>query len=196
MKKYCLYIVLTRTQTVVSNLIHIIKQDEFTHASISFDKELDLMYSFGRKTWNNPFVGRFKKENVNEGLYQYCNTIPAAIIEIEVSKQQYDSAKALLDCFISNSDLYKYNYLGLFYNILNKPLYRENRFLCSEFVYHILKESNIADFNISRNLVRPQSLLKLEGRMIYRGNLKKFKLTEDILKSRQSTTRRMQEIYE
>ncbi|MDF2843217.1 MAG: hypothetical protein K0R00_1643 [Herbinix sp.] len=196
MKNYYLYIVLTRTQTVVSNLIHIIKNDEYTHASISFDKELDHMYSFGRKTWNNPFVGRFKKENVNEGLYQYCHTIPAAIIEIEVTKQQYDSAKALIDCFISNSDLYKYNYKGLLYSLLNKPLCREYRFLCSEFVYHILKESSIADLDISRNLVRPQNLLEIEGKVIYKGNLKEFKLADNLLRTKQNNNRRFHEIYE
>lgn len=196
MKNYYLYIVLTRTQTVISNLIHIVKNDEYTHASISFDKELDHMYSFGRKTWNNPFIGRFKKENVNEGLYQYCHTIPAAIIEIEVTKQQYESAKALIACFISNSELYKYNYKGLLYSLLNKPLCREYRFLCSEFVYHILKESSIADLDISRNLVRPQNLLKIEGKVIYKGNLKKFKLADNLLRTKHNNTRRFHEIYE
>lgn len=186
MKKYYLYIVLTRTQTVISRLIHILKNDEFTHAAISLDKELEHMYSFGRRKLNNPFIGRFKKENLNEGLYQCCNTLPAAIIEIEVSKEQYESAKALIDYFISNSDLYKYNYIGLLYNLLNKPGYNEHRFLCSEFVYHILKESSIADLEISRNLVRPQSLLKIKGKIIYKGNLKEFKLADDILRIKQS----------
>ncbi|MFT4143611.1 MAG: hypothetical protein QM644_04070 [Mobilitalea sp.] len=196
MKKYYLYIVLTRTQTVVSKLIHLVKNDEFTHASIALDKELDQMYSFGRKNFNNPFIGRFKKENVNEGLYQYCNIIPAGIIEIEVSKQQYECAKDLIDNFITNSDLYKYNYKGLLYNLLNKPVYRENRFLCSEFVYYILKESSIADFKISRNLVRPQSLLKIKGKMIFKGNLKEFKLTDDMSRIKQSKPRKFHEIYE
>ena len=43
MEKRCLYIVLTRTNTVISKLIHVIKNDEYTHAAIAFDRELDHM---------------------------------------------------------------------------------------------------------------------------------------------------------
>ena len=56
---------------------------------------------------------------------------------------------------------------GLIYNLLNKPVTTENRFLCSEFVYYILNESGIIDFNISRNLVKPQDFLKVDGKIVY-----------------------------
>ena len=57
MDKYCLYIVLTSLNTVIARLIWIIKKDEFTHAAISLDKQLEYMYSFGRKYTYNPFIG-------------------------------------------------------------------------------------------------------------------------------------------
>jgi hypothetical protein len=175
MEKSYLYIVLTRTNTVISRFIQIFKNDEYTHASISLDKELNYMYSFARRNTYNPFVGRFKKEDINEGIYKFCDTLPGTIIEIEVSREQHERAKALLDHFISNSSLYKYNYKGLLDGLLNKPASSEYRFLCSEFVYHILKESGIADFRMSRNLVRPQNLINIEGRIVYEGNLKEIK---------------------
>jgi hypothetical protein len=160
---------------MISRLIQLFKNDEYTHAAISLDKELNYMYSFSRRNTYNPFIGRFKKEDINEGLYKFCDTLPGIIIEIEVSGEQHEKAKALLEHFISNSGLYKYNYKGLLYSLLNKPASSDYRFLCSEFVYHILKESGIIDFNISRNLVRPQSLLNIDGRLIYKGNLKEIK---------------------
>lgn len=177
MDKFYLYIVLTRTNTMVSKLIRAFKHDEYTHAAISFDKELNQMYSFGRRKTYNPFVGRFKKEDINEGVYKFCDTIPGVILEVEVSKEQYERAKELLYKFIANSCIYKYNYMGLIHSLLNKPACREDRFLCSEFVYHILKESGVVDFDISRNLVRPISLLNIEGKMIYNGDLKEIKLS-------------------
>lgn len=177
MKQCHLYIILTRTNTVMSKLIAIFKNDKYTHAAISLDKELNHMYSFGRRNTYNPFIGRFRKENINEGVYKFCNILPGAIIEIEVSKQQYKKAKLLLEHFISNGDLYKYNYKGIVHSLLNKEACSDNRFLCSEFVYYILKESGIADLKISRNLVRPQSLLDdIKGKIIYEGNLKEIKL--------------------
>jgi hypothetical protein len=176
MEKHCLYIVLTRTNTAISRVIHFIKNDEYTHAAISLDKELNNMYGFGRKYTYNPFWGVFRKEELNKGVYKYHKNLPGAIIEVEVTKDQYEDAKNLLNEFINNSDNYKYNYMGLIDGILNKEVYYENRFLCSEFVYHILKESGIVDLKISRNLVRPQNFLNIDGDIIYRGNLKNIEL--------------------
>lgn len=175
MERYHLYVVLTRTNTIVSRLIQLIKDDEFTHAAISLDKELNYMYSFSRKHTYNPFIGVFRKEEINKGLYKLQRSLHGTIIEIEVSRQQYKAAKGLLNHFIDNSNLYKYNYKGLLDGVLNKESCYDYRFLCSEFVYYILKESGIVDFNISRNLVRPQNFLNLDGDIIYRGNLKDLK---------------------
>ncbi|HHU74137.1 MAG TPA: hypothetical protein GXZ28_05855 [Clostridiales bacterium] len=172
MKKYYLYIVLTRTNTTISRVIQLVKKDEYTHASISLDKELNHMYSFGRRKTYNPFIGRFRKETFNEGAFKLCNTIPGVIIEVQVTRKQYEQARALVNHFILNSHLYKYNYMGLLHSILNKGAYKDHRFLCSEFVYHILKESGVVDFHKARNLVRPQNLLDIKGRVIYEGDLK------------------------
>lgn len=171
---YHLYIVLTRTNSVLSNLIHLFKSDDYTHASISFDRELSQMYSFGRKYTYNPFIGRFKKEDINEGLYSLCNTLPGIIIELDVTKEQYERAKEIVNQFISNSHQYKYNYRGLIHSLINKPAYSEKCFLCSEFVYYVLKESQIVDLHTARNLVRPQNFLNLEGRLFYKGDLKEL----------------------
>lgn len=175
MKKCYLYIVLTRTNTIISKLIQMFKKDKYTHAAISLDNELDHMYSFGRRNPYNPFIGRFRKEDINEGVYGFCKSLPGAIIEVEVTQQQYEKAKELLTEFISHSDRYKYNYRGLIHSLLDKPLYIEDRFLCSEFVYYILKESGVSDLKIPRNLVRPQNLLTIEGKIIYQGDLKAVK---------------------
>lgn len=178
MKKYYLYIVLTRPNTGISKIIRVIKRDKYTHAAISLNKELDQMYSFGRRKTNNPFIGRFKKEALNEGIYELCNTLPGVVIEVEVSKKQYQKAKKLVDHFINNSSLYKYNYKGLAYSLMNRPTHTDNRFLCSEFVYYILRESGVVDFKVARNLVRPQSLLDIDGRILYNGDLKVINLME------------------
>jgi len=183
MEKFYVYVVLTRTNTVISRLIQLFKKDEFTHAAISLDRDLANMYSFGRKYTFNPFIGVFKHENLNKGTYKYCKVLPGAVIELEVTKQQYQRAKALLQCFISNAGRYKYNYMGLVNGLLTREACHDSRFVCSEFVYYILNESGIADFKISRNLVRPQSLLKLNGRIIFKGDLKNTRLLKKCLRS-------------
>ena len=159
MEKRYLYIVLTRPNT---------------HASISLNKGLDEMYSFARKYTYNAFIGIFKCENINKGLYKVHKVLPGLIMEVEVSKEQYEKVQEILESFIANSHRYKYNYKGLLYSAFNKEACNDYRFMCSEFVYHLLKESQIADFKIARNLVRPQSLLNIRNRVIFKGNLKEL----------------------
>ena len=176
-----LYIVLTRTQTVLSRLIGLVTNDEYTHAAISLDEELCRMYSFGRKNVYNPFVGSFIKENIDGGILGLCENLQGIIIELEVSQKQYDKAVGLLNEFISNSSNYKYNYMGLVDGLFNNEVYYNDRFLCSEFVYYILNKSGVADLNMSRNLVRPQSLLDISGKVIYKGNLREMNLRNNTI---------------
>lgn len=197
MENCYIYIVLTRTNTTISRLIRLFTHDDYTHAAIALDKNMEKMYSFARKRTYNPFVGRFKQENLNEGIYKLCRELPGVIMEIEVPVEKYEEAVKLLDEFITNSNRYKYNYLGLFYALLNKPVQFENRFLCSEFVYYILKESGIADFDMPRNLVRPQSLLNnLECKIIYQGDLHKLaKSDQDLISQRMENTNRLRMMH-
>jgi hypothetical protein len=166
------YIVLTRTNTILSRLIGVLKNDEYTHASISLNKNIETMYSFGRRYQYNPFIGRFVKENLNEGVFGLQKSLKGLVMEIEVTSDQYDKINQMLNEFIINKNHYKYNYLGLIYSLLNLETCRNDRFLCSEFVYYLLNECGAVNFNKPRNLVRPQDFLQLKGRVIYRGNLK------------------------
>ncbi|MGL5315722.1 MAG: hypothetical protein ACRC92_20875 [Peptostreptococcaceae bacterium] len=175
MKKNYIYVVLTRTNSTLSKAIHYVTKDDYTHAAISLDKNLDQMYGFSRKYTRNPFVGVFKKEDVNKGLYSFQKELPGAIIELEVSEKEYKLFNLILDEFIKNSHKYKYNTKGLFYGLLNKKMDSKDKFLCSEFVYYILNKSNIIEWNVSANLVKPIDLLELPGEIVYEGDLKLVK---------------------
>ena len=178
-EKCCVYVVFTRTKTTISRLINRVKHDKYTHASLALDRELNYMYSFGRKWARNPFIGKFKHEHLQQGLFKIQKTLPGAVLELDVTKDQYAKVKTIVDEFVTHPGMYKYNYLGLVHCLLKTEVCYENRFLCSEFVYHVLHESGILDLNKARNLVRPQhlydALRKLDScRIIYEGDLKKF----------------------
>jgi len=182
-EKCCIYVVFTRTATTISRIINRVKHDKYTHASLALDRELNHMYSFGRKWARNPFIAKFKHEHLQKGLFKIQKTLPGAVLEIEVTKEQYAKVKAIIDSFVANRELYKYNYLGLVHCLLKTEVSYENRFLCSEFVYHVLHQSGILDLKKARNLVRPQdlydSLQKMSScRILYEGDLKKFHLEQ------------------
>jgi len=43
-----IYIVLTHTGTLLSNLIKLYTKNDYSHVSLAFDEDLNEMYSFGR----------------------------------------------------------------------------------------------------------------------------------------------------
>lgn len=174
MDRVHLYIVLTRTNTMISRLIHLFTHDEYTHAALALDSELQEMYSFGRKYTYNPFLGRFKQERLNEGTYGLAKKLPGVILDIEVSPEDYMHVRELIEHFRSNQERYRYNVRGLFYGLLKKPTTRDDRFLCSQFVYFVLHESRIVEFDIPASLVRPVDFLTLDARIAFMGDLKRL----------------------
>lgn len=169
-----IYVVLLRSTTVLSRLIHHFKGYEYTHAALAFDKELNYMFSFGRRRPGNPFVGCFKHERLDDRVYKSAPTLPGVIIGITVTEEQYAKAFDVFANFLLNSHMYGYNYLGLFANLFHRNYRNDHSFFCFEFVYHILFESGICDLKKPRGLVSPQDLLNISGEIIYEGDLKHY----------------------
>ena len=87
MKK--IYIMVSYTGTILSNLIRMYTGKEYTHVSISLDIKLHEMYSFGRIHPYNAFVGGFVREGKNFGTFKRFKKTKAAIYSIEVEDDQY-----------------------------------------------------------------------------------------------------------
>ena len=178
METYKLYVVLTRSTSIVSSMIHYLTKDKYTHVALSFDTSLESMYSFARKYRRNPLYGSFIKESIYEGFLSLSETLPGAIVEISVTEEQYKKVKEMINEFEENDSLYRYNYMGLLYSYFGKALPRKHHFFCSEFVYYVLYESEILDFGCERSLVAPLDFLDMgftdeSYKVIYEGDLKK-----------------------
>lgn len=168
-----IYIVLTRSETLLSRMICFITGAEYTHASLSLDRSLNYMFSFGRRWTRNPFVGCFRREDINEGVYANAAVVPGTVIRIDVTTDQYNAAARLVGDFLLNNHLYGYNYFGLMKQTVGRTHYSEHRFFCSEFVYYILRECGIIARPIPRGHVRPQDFLWV-GEPVFQGDLREF----------------------
>jgi hypothetical protein len=167
-----IYILLTDTGTLFTKLIKLYTKKPYNHASISFDSELSEVYSFGRKTARNPFIGGFVKEDVDKGLFKEANCVVYALKVNEVQLQK-------MNCYIKEIEAqkgeYRYNLLGLLGFLFNKPIQRKKAFFCSQFVATVLKECNIIDFGKSPSLVAPNDLQKVSKcQLVYEGELKAY----------------------
>ncbi|WP_373206018.1 hypothetical protein [Clostridium tertium] len=70
MSNYEFYLIFSKTGTSISKFINFYTKDKYVHVSLSFDDSFEKMYSFGRKYTNNPLIGGFVEENINEGIYK------------------------------------------------------------------------------------------------------------------------------
>jgi len=174
MKK--IYIILTHTGTILSQIIKYWTKDEFSHISIALDADLEEMYSFGRLNPYNPFLGSFVHEYINKGTFKRFKKTRAEVYSMFVTDEQYEKAKKTIAYFENNKQKYKFNILGLACVSINKKITRKNTFYCAEFVKHILKVSGITEVNELPQIIRPENFKQLHGlRIEYEGLLKKYK---------------------
>lgn len=172
MKK--IYIVLTHTGTLLSKIIRQYTKDEFSHVSISLDKDLGKMYSFGRLNPKNPFIGGFVHEYINKGTFKRFFKTKTKVYSLNITDEQYKIIENTINEINDTKEDYKFNVLGLFAAGFHKKIGKEHSFYCAEFVKYVLEKSDIKT-NLPE-IVRPEDFKKLEGlELIYEGLLKAYK---------------------
>lgn len=170
-----IYVVISRTGTFLSKIIKRLTGDRYTHAALSFDGDLNIMYSFGRKFAYFPFYGAFVKESANFGTMKRFPYADIAVIELTLDDQKYEDVKNYITNMYANRKKYGYNYKGLFLAKRGIVVRRENRFYCSEFVKDILERFEIISDGELTDAVRPAEMLNIKcGKVVYRGKLCEF----------------------
>ena len=171
MKK--IYIVLTKTGTILSKLIKLCTKDNYTHVSIALDYELIKMYSFGRLNAYNPFWAGFVQEGIKIGTFKRFTATQALIYEIEVTYVQYEKIQELISEFEKEKKKYKFNIMGILLASINKSISRKYKYYCAEFVKYILIEANIVE-NLPK-IIKPIDFEKIENvKLVYQGLLKDY----------------------
>ena len=173
-----IYIVLTHTGTVLSRIIKNYTQDEFSHVSISLDKELKEMYSFGRLNPYNPFWGGFVQEGINFGTFKRFRKTVCKIYSLKITEEQYNNVRGMIEYIKSSKQLHKFNVIGLFAVGFNKRISFENSFYCAEFVKYVLDKSGIE--NNLPELIKPEDFKNIQDlNEIYSGRLRKYQITKN-----------------
>lgn len=168
------YIIVSQTGTGVSKLIKFFTKKPYNHSSISADLTLSDMYSFCRKYTPFPLPAGFNQEIVGEGTLGLYSNIPCEIYMIPVSTEQKDKFYDILNHFKKYKSNYSYNVLGMWAILFRLHFERKNKFVCSQFVAYIIKESGI-ELNKPVCLYSPEDLRHLpNSKLVYRGELNEF----------------------
>ena len=170
------YIIVSQTGTMLSRALKLAMGTQYNHASISLDKELRQMYSFGRLNPYNPVIGGFVQENPFEGTFARFPGTQAKILRLKVSTETYQKMRQLIKQFAANPKDYGYNYIGLFMGAATHAnMQRKNHYFCSEFVRYILEESGAMEKADLPEAIHPQHFLSLtNAEEIYDGRLQDY----------------------
>ena len=168
MKK--IYIILMHTNTIPSRIVKLFTRYEYSHVAISLEKSCDILYSFGRKSLKNPLIGGFTSEHKNGDFFMIFSNTICKIYEIEITDNQYTEIKQTLEIMNENSTIYKYDFLGIVFRFFNIPLIFKNKYVCSNFIAHILEKNGICTFNKRTCLVKPKDFENIPSfKLIYSG---------------------------
>ena len=136
-----IYILLTRSDTVLSRIVHLITAARYTHVSIAFDGNLHAVYSSSRKNGRTLFPAGPCREYLERGYWKEHDQTPCVLYELRVDDQAYHAAQREVERILSNQGKYHFNILGLLLCQMNIPFQRRRHFFCSQFVGQVLNRS-------------------------------------------------------
>lgn len=171
MKK--IYIVLSYTGTFLSRIVKIYTHKEYSHVSISLDKNLEHMYSFGRRNAYNPFWAGFVQESPHYGTFKRFKNAKTKIYSMEVTDEDYLKIQEMIKDFEKNRNQYAFNMLGLIMVMGDYHLKREKHFYCAEFVKYVLDNTSL-ELDLPE-VIKPVDFEKVQGmKEVYTGIISEY----------------------
>lgn len=174
MKK--IYIVLSRSNTILARAIRIFTKKYYNHTSVAFDKSLDIFYSFGRRNPRLMFPAGFIIEGVHSGFFGIHPKTRICVLEGEISDEDFDTVQSRLAPFIANPKKYKYGVLQMPKMMAGKPYRSEDHFVCSVFAAYLFRD--ILNFEKDYSLVYPEDFYKFNFKKIYEGTARDYNYEE------------------
>lgn len=157
--KYPVFITLMHTGTKIATLIKTVTQDEFSHATISFNAKLSPQYSFGTKKLGGRERG-LVIHGTNDPFYDMFKTTYAVYV-MYISRDQREKMLTRLQYFIDHEDTLKYDAPALVACFLHIPTEFRKKYFCSRFVMEIIGEGQ--ELTKLPSLWKPQEIASLEN---------------------------------
>ena len=159
----CVYILLTRTDTLFARMLHGISGSRYTHASLALDRDLEHLYSFARRY--EPFMlpGGFIREDIHAGVFGRCGGADSLLLELPVSERAYAFIRLQLTWMERAGGRWHYDVLGLVLAGLGIPHDRRGKCFCSQFVARVLEEAGALTLPRHPSLIRPEDFASLPG---------------------------------
>lgn len=170
-----IYIVVSQTGTILSRVLKLFTGAQYNHVSLSLTRNLDTMYSFGRRWAYNPFLGGMVKESPHHGTFKRFHKTEAVVLAIPVDEKLYKEMMNYLEEMYLDKENYHYNYLGLVLAAIKIHYHPTNRYYCSSFVKDVLVHFKLIGPDEMLEIVQPIHFMELFGeKKIYSGRLQMY----------------------
>ncbi len=167
-----IYIILSRSGTLLSHMVSTVTDDKYTHASLAFDESLTTLYSSSRKNGYTMFPAGPCREFLNRGVFSLHEDIPCAVYALEVSDEVYSRALRRAERYVNWEKYFHFNIIGLLLCWLNIRMHRRHHYFCSQFVGEVLASSGALALPKDASIMRPADYSRMpQLRCVYRGRL-------------------------
>lgn len=168
-----IYILLTRSETYFSRLIHLATKADYTHSSIGFEGPTGPFYSFARKNPQMMLPAGLIQERAGRGFFGLHPHIPCRLYELKVSESTYQDICRRVEEMYADKERYHYNLLGTVAAFFRfGRLKRRHHYFCSQFVAEMLIESGAAELPNPSALSRPEDFRHMaEVQQIFQGKV-------------------------
>ena len=175
MGKKIVYIIQAHTGTIPAKVIRLVTRYKYSHVMISLDSDFSKMYSFGRRTLNNPLNSGFIIEAKNSNFFRKFQNTECKIYKLTVDEDKYIVLKQLLDEYEKNPKAYQYDIIGLVLRFFKIRIRRKNHYVCSQFVAEVIDKSYIYKFEKPIESIEPKDFDYIPNKEImYIGKLKEY----------------------
>lgn len=167
-----IYILLTRSGTLLSKLVYSVTGANYTHASLAFDEDLSCLYSSTRKNGYTMFPAAPSREYLDRGVFRLRPEAPCALYALEVSEEAYIRARRRANHMMAHGKLYRFNVLGLVLCAMHIRWQRRRHYFCSQFVSDVLEKSGALELPKDSTLMHPNDYSLLpQLKCLYKGRL-------------------------
>lgn len=167
-----IYILLIRTQSLLSRVIHIATKEPYTHVSIGMASDCTQFYSFARRYARLPLPAGFVHESIESGMMARCKDAPCALYRLNVSQTSYRAIRRKFKRMLPVQRRFQYSVLGTFLCFFGIAYKRRNKYFCSQFVAETLNEVGAMKLTKLPELYHPVDFAKLpEMELCYEGTL-------------------------
>ena len=117
-------------------------------------------------------LGDLSTKGSMSGTYKRFKNTKCIVKYLEVTDEQYEKAKELIQKFEAEKRIYKFNVMGLIGVPFHKKIQGEHSYYCAEFVKYILEEAEVVKLP---QIIKPDDFNQLNNtKVVYKGLLRQY----------------------